>query len=55
MEETSTSIQTAQSKNNTILDIYDLNGKKLDKPQKGLNILLMNDGTTKKVIVKDQR
>lgn len=27
-------------------------GKQLDKPQKGLNIVRMNDGTTKKVVVK---
>ena len=32
--------------------IYAPNGKKLDKPQKGLNIMLMNNGTTKKVVVK---
>ena len=31
--------------------IYTPNGKKLDKPQKGLNIILMNDGTIKKVMI----
>ena len=32
--------------------IYTPNGKKLDKLQKGLNIILMNDGTIKKKMVK---
>lgn len=32
--------------------IYSPNGKKLDKPQKGLNIVIQDDGTVKKVVVK---
>jgi hypothetical protein len=32
--------------------IYSSNGKKLDKPQKGLNIVIFNDGTVKKIVVK---
>lgn len=32
--------------------IYAPNGKRLDKLQKGLNIVVMQDGTTKKVVVK---
>lgn len=32
--------------------IYDLSGRKLDKPQKGINIIRMSDGTTKKVLIK---
>jgi hypothetical protein len=31
--------------------IYAPNGKKLDKLQKGLNIVVMNDGTIRKVRV----
>ena len=31
---------------------YAPNGKLLDKPQKGLNIVVMQDGTTRKVVVK---
>ena len=31
---------------------YSLDGKMLSKPQKGLNILRMNDGTTRKVIMR---
>ncbi len=34
------------------LRIYSPNGKKLDKLQKGLNIILLNDDTVKKIIVK---
>ena len=32
--------------------IYLPNGKILDKSQKGLNIIKMGDGSTKKVVVK---
>ena len=32
--------------------IYSPNGKKLDKLQKGLNIVILDDGTVKKVVVK---
>ena len=31
---------------------YSLDGRKLSAPQKGINILRMSDGTTRKVIVK---
>ena len=31
---------------------YDLNGRRLDAPQRGLNILRMSDGTVRKVMVK---
>ena len=31
---------------------YDLSGRKLDKPTKGINIIRMSDGTTRKVMVK---
>lgn len=36
----------------TIAAIYDANGRKLSKMQRGVNILLMNDGTKRKVIMK---
>ena len=32
--------------------IYSANGKKLNKLQKGINIVILNDGTVKKVVVK---
>ena len=31
---------------------YNVNGVRLDKAQKGLNIVKYSDGTTKKVMVK---
>ena len=31
---------------------YDLSGRRLDKPTKGINIIRMSDGTTKKVLMK---
>lgn len=32
--------------------IYSLDGKKLNKPQKGVNIIRMNDGVIKKIVIK---
>lgn len=43
------SIWAAEDNNATI---YSLDGKQLDKPQKGLNIVRMDDGTVMKVLVK---
>ena len=34
----------------TITSSYDLNGKQFSQPQKGLNILRMSDGTTRKIV-----
>jgi hypothetical protein len=31
---------------------YDIQGRKLDKPQHGLNIIRLSDGTTRKIMVK---
>ena len=31
---------------------YDLSGRKLDKPQKGINIIRYSDGTSRKVLIK---
>ena len=31
---------------------YDLSGRKLDKPQKGISIIRMSDGTTRKVMIR---
>ena len=35
----------------TIKEVHDLGGKQLSQPQRGLNIVKMSDGTTKKVVV----
>ncbi len=40
------------SKAVTVVAYYDLNGKRLSLPQKGLNIIRMSDGTTRKVVSK---
>ena len=32
--------------------VYDITGRKLSQPQRGLNILRMSDGSVKKVMVK---
>ena len=37
---------------NSNAKIYTLDGKQLEKPQKGLNIIRMSDGTVKKIVVK---
>ena len=34
------------------VQFYTPDGKLLDKPQKGLNIIRMSDGTVKKIVVK---
>ena len=34
------------------VQIYSANGKKLNKLQKGLNIIMMRDGTIRKIVVK---
>ena len=44
--------ESQQTTDNGQQSIYDLNGRKLDKPQKGINIIRYSDGTTKKVLLK---
>ena len=34
----------------TVVAYYDLRGRRHDTPQPGLNIVLMSDGTTRKVV-----
>ena len=36
----------------SVKERYTLDGKRLSRPQRGLNILRMSDGTTKKVVIK---
>ena len=46
-------IEEVHSSESTINSaIYDLSGRKIAKPQKGINIIRMNDGTTRKVMIK---
>ena len=37
---------------NTVVAIYDLKGRKLAAPQKGINIIHHSDGSSKKVLIK---
>ena len=53
MEGDETGIETMTHHDNVgVKDSYDLRGHRLDAPQKGLNIIRMSDGTTKKVVIK---
>ena len=38
--------------NDTATEYYDLSGKRLDEPQRGVNIVRMKSGKTKKIIIK---
>ena len=48
-----TAVSTVQgAEENAQRDVYDLSGRKLSISQKGINIIRMNDGTVKKVLMK---
>ena len=47
-----TAIQSAGAASNVVDATYDLSGRKLSTPEKGINIIRMNDGTVKKVMIK---
>jgi hypothetical protein len=47
-----TAIQSAGAASNVVDATYDLSGRKLSTPEKGINIIRMTDGTVKKVLVK---
>ncbi len=51
MEDTGISLPGSNG-TNKVVKRYDTNGRMTDKPFKGLNILKMGDGTTRKVMVK---
>jgi hypothetical protein len=46
------SISTSKMVNKTKTKSYSIDGKMLNKPQKGLNIIQYSDGTTQKVVSK---
>lgn len=49
-----TGINDAQAgSNKTVVARYTMDGQQIAAPQKGINILKMSDGTTKKVVVKE--
>ena len=41
-----------RSKDARIVDVYKLNGQRSDDVRRGVNIIRMSDGTTRKVVVK---
>ena len=47
-----TAIQTPGATSNGVDATYDLSGRKLSTPEKGINIIRMTDGTVKKVMIK---
>lgn len=48
----STGIEQIMSNVNSGAMIFNIDGKRLSQPQRGLNIVRMSDGTTKKVVMK---
>lgn len=52
IEDYGTGISTVSSKEDTPEARYSLDGRKLQTPQKGINIIRMSDGTTRKVLIK---
>ena len=47
-----TEIKSARNEEIEKIEYFDLNGSRLDAPKKGLNIIRMSDGTSKKIVVK---
>ena len=47
-----TGINAIDALNDAEAEYYDLSGKRLDEPQKGVNIVRMKSGKTKKIIIK---
>ena len=45
-------VETAAESTATVVEIYDLSGRQVNTPVKGINLMKMSDGTVKKVIVK---
>ena len=43
---------TTATQQPTVVECYTIDGKRINQPQRGLNIIKMNDGTTRKVVVK---
>lgn len=49
-----TGISSIYNKTNaTIIGYYTLDGKQLDRPQKGINLVRMSDGSVKKILLKE--
>ena len=51
-DETPTGIESIRNAQMHNEGIYDLSGRKLTRMQKGINVIRMKDGNTRKVLVK---
>jgi len=47
-----TAVEEIESEDATVVGYYDLQGRMLSKPQSGINIVRMSDGTVRKVYIK---
>ena len=45
-------VETGTEENVTITEIYTSHGQRIPEPQRGLNILRMSNGTTRKLLKK---
>ena len=52
IDDSTTGINAIDALNDAEAEYYDLSGKRLDEPQKGVNIVRMKSGKTKKIIIK---
>ena len=48
--EDETSVKSIDTSNTSASKYFSIDGKQFSQPQKGLNILKMSDGTTRKVV-----
>ncbi len=51
-EDSATGISAAEVEDDGIVAVYSLDGRRLQAPRRGVNIVRMSDGTTRKVLVK---
>ena len=52
IDSSTTGIDAIDALNDAEAEYYDLSGKRLDEPQRGVNIVRMKSGKTKKIIIK---
>ena len=52
IDDNTTGIDAIDALNDAEAEYYDLSGKRLDEPQRGVNIVRMKSGKTKKIIIK---
>lgn len=51
-DEETTEIKSELNPSSDISDVYNIHGRRIDAPQKGLSIIRMSDGTVRKVVMK---